>query len=255
LRPAPLHPCFARSKYHASGVNNSDEESHVIASQAVAMVIEATKTSSTAPNNGDPVFNPFDDPGSALKDPRTFFYGTHEEIIPCVLYAWALSAEYDNLRARLAKYVDEDNCLAGEAGLDEEGYAVVPPGATVKTDTTKKRKAAAEDGSSSLADSFRASTSTLADALRSLAPPPASAEQTEMGALSAQIAAASALCNELTTRRTSVMTQMQQMRDDSLFTDEDRAGLRSEFNEIRAALEKAQLEMARAQAAKSALCR
>jgi hypothetical protein len=109
----------------------------------VDLVLQAS--AAQAASTGFPVDNPFD--GSSLKDPRNFFYGTSAEQISVLLYGWVLSEEFDHLDKQLAKFVDEDNPLAGEAGFGDDGLAIITA-ATAATGAGKRRAAGSLDHAS-----------------------------------------------------------------------------------------------------------
>jgi hypothetical protein len=195
------------------------------------MVLDA-KAAAAAPNNGFGAPSPFDD-ASGLRDPRRFVFGTSDEMISVVLYAWALSAEFPNLGSRLAKYVNEDDPLAGEAGLDEDGYQIVTPSAALaKRAAEQNRKRKAEDASSSIVEALTRSGDNMASAMRALAHPPAPAPPSAHDVLTARLCTAVAELDRLRAARGTVIAQKISMTSDEgkkAFTDEDRAELQAEF--------------------------
>lgn len=255
LRPASSPVLFSRSTYHDSGRNDSDEESHALAEKVIKMVMEAKAAKDAAPDNGFPgaVANPFDDPNVA-RDPRKFLYGTHEDMIPVVLYAWALSAEFDNLRSRLAKFVNEDDSLAGEAGLDEDGYAIIQqPSAALRNKTEdRSRKRKSDDASSNLAEAITSSGANLASALRAAVAPPRAA-QTEVDEISSALCTARDGQARLIALRRSLMDELKGMwtaEAKEIFSDDDRRARREEYDAVNtqvtvAAAEVSRLELAR----------
>jgi hypothetical protein len=161
--------------YNASGRNDSAEDQTSLAKTAVDMVMADIEAKRSRADNGFAcaVAGPFDDT-SKPKDPRNFMRSTSADMIPCVLFAYAMSERYPNLNARIGKFVDEDNVGAGEAGLrDDDGFQIISTTDAVRKNAGEqgeKKRARTEQNAEPLAAVAKV-TLELASAVRSLAGP------------------------------------------------------------------------------------
>ena len=220
-------------------MNCSDDEAHGIAAKVTEMVMEVKAKKSAAPNDGFPVASPFDDPNGP-RDPCNFFKNVAADMIPVALSGWALTAEFDNLRSRLAKYVDEVNPRASEDGLgldDAEGYTRID--VDKASEQSKKRKASADAPSGGMLDAIKSSGNELASAVRALAgglaAQPAVAPQGLLELRTAELAAARAEHERLVKLRGVLMVELKGMfstEGKEIFSDEDRDKLKTDHKQI-----------------------